>query len=79
MHTSIDKWGNSLGVRIPSLLAKKLGIKVGTCIEVDIIDDKLIISKKEETETLEMLLNGITKDNINVDYLKDEAKGNEVW
>ena len=79
MHTSIDKWGNSLGVRIPSLLAKKLGIKVGTSIEVDIIDDKLIISKKEETETLEMLLNGITKDNIHVDYLKDEAKGNEVW
>jgi antitoxin MazE len=79
MHTSIDKWGNSLGLRIPAFLAKKLGIKVGTSIEVDVVDDKLIISKKEESETLASLLKGITKENLHVDYLRDAAKGNEVW
>lgn len=33
---TIAKWGNSLAVRIPSTLAKKLNLKEGTSVEIDI-------------------------------------------
>lgn len=80
MNTHIDKWGNSLGLRIPSFLAKKLGIHAGSLIEVDVVDNKLIICKKEEGQTLEDLLKGITSENLHSESLSDSGeKGHEVW
>lgn len=79
MHTNVDKWGNSLGLRIPAFLARKLGIKAGSSVEVDLIDDKLMIYKTEEGDTLEELIKGINEDNLHVEYLSDGAKGHEVW
>ena len=34
MATKIQKWGNSLGVRIPKALAEQLGLTAGTRVEV---------------------------------------------
>ncbi|MFN9114534.1 MAG: AbrB/MazE/SpoVT family DNA-binding domain-containing protein, partial [Bacteroidota bacterium] len=34
MQTHIDKWGNSLGVRIPSKIAASLMLKAGSDVEL---------------------------------------------
>ena len=34
MQTSIQKWGNSLGIRIPSVYAKELDLLDGSIVDI---------------------------------------------
>lgn len=57
MSTTVQKWGNSLGIRIPSHIAEKIEICQGT--EVDLIvgdNHTLTIVRKKQKPTLEQLL-----------------------
>lgn len=57
MSTTVQKWGNSLGIRIPSHIAEKIEICQGT--EVDLIvgdDHTLTVVPKKKKPTLEELL-----------------------
>ncbi|UJF35716.1 AbrB/MazE/SpoVT family DNA-binding domain-containing protein [Paenibacillus hexagrammi] len=57
MSTTVQKWGNSLGIRIPSQIAEKIAISQGS--EVDLIvgdDHSLIVIPKKKKPTLEELL-----------------------
>ena len=52
MIATVSKWGNSLGIRIPSDIANSLGIKEGD--KVDIIhkqDGSIMIQKKKKEKT----------------------------
>jgi antitoxin MazE len=46
MELKIQKWGNSLAVRIPSAVAKKAGFQVGQPVEVSTQDAAVLISSK---------------------------------
>lgn len=61
MKTVVQKWGNSLGIRIPSLYVKEFDLKDGS--SVDIVEDngKLVILPKKYT--LEALLSQVTEEN----------------
>ena len=78
MIATVDKWGNSLGLRIPSFVAKKLDIHPGSSIQLDLVDEKLIIVKNDAL-TLENLVLEITTHNIHKEHLKDRPKGYEAW
>jgi antitoxin MazE len=52
----IKQWGNSLGMRLPSALAKAVGLKLNQKIKITVEDKKLIITAAEETLTLEQKL-----------------------
>ncbi|OUS69213.1 MazE family transcriptional regulator [Paenibacillus sp. MY03] len=57
MSTTVQKWGNSLGIRIPSQIAERIAIGQGS--EVDLIvgdDHTLIVIPKKKKPTLEELL-----------------------
>jgi antitoxin MazE len=57
MRTTVQKWGNSLGIRIPSQIAEKIAVSQGS--EVDLIvayDHSLIVMPKKKKPTLEELL-----------------------
>lgn len=57
MSTTVQKWGNSLGIRIPSQIAEKIAVSQGS--EVDLIvshDHSLIVIPKKKKPTLEELL-----------------------
>lgn len=43
MHTVVQKWGNSLGIRIPSLYVKELNLKNGHSVEITEEDGKIVI------------------------------------
>ena len=38
MFATVSKWGNSLGVRIPSSIAEQLGISEGVPVELERLD-----------------------------------------
>jgi len=77
MQTVVQKWGNSLGIRIPAIYAREFDLKNGS--SVDIIEDqgKLIILPKRKT--LEDLLSFVTSDNIHSSVDTGVSVGKEEW
>ena len=73
----VQKWGNSLGVRIPKAIAIKVGLQEGSEIDFDIKDDQIIIRCKQQK--LKDLLSQITPDNIHKEVSTGDAEGLEVW
>ncbi|MDQ0166974.1 antitoxin MazE [Bacillus horti] len=75
MH--IQKWGNSLGIRIPKALAMKVGLEEGSEIDLDVEDGHLVI--KPKTKKLDELLSKITPDNLHSEVHTGEPQGRETW
>ena len=80
MQTQIKKWGNSLALRIPKLLAEQLDIKTDTEVEIAVEDGQMVIKPlSEPTLTLEELLAQITDENLHEEVETGTADGGEVW
>lgn len=77
METHIQKWGNSLGVRIPKQLAKKLNLHPGSPVNLEIEDHRLVI--QSPTHDLAKMLEEITDENRHNLLLEDKQMGNEQW
>lgn len=80
MKTRIQKWGNSLAVRIPKAFAVEIGLSAETSVEVSLQEGKLVIEPAPAEEfTLEQLVAGITEENRHAETDWGPAVGNEVW
>ena len=80
MRANIQKWGNSLAVRIPKPLAEQAHITQGSLVEIKIVDDVLQIKPVAPQQyTLAALLEGITEENLHDEVDTGEAQGKEVW
>jgi antitoxin MazE len=80
MQTKVQKWGNSLALRIPKSFATEIGLLNDSLVEVALIDGKLVIAPiAAPTYVLDDLLAGITDDNLHTEMLVDESVGNERW
>ena len=77
MQTTVQKWGNSLGIRIPSVYSKELNLKSGSQVEISDDNGKLVIIPKRIS--LEELINRVTDDNIQTIIEADSPIGNEEW
>ena len=73
----VQKWGNSLGIRIPKSLALKVGIEEGSEVDLDVEDGHLVI--KPKSATLDELLAHITPDNLHKEASTGEPQGRESW
>lgn len=63
MTTTAQKWGNSLGVRIPQRIAKKYGVVNGSEIKVTEGEHGIILKPLTTKPTLDELLAQITDEN----------------
>jgi antitoxin MazE len=80
METRIQKWGNSLALRIPKTLADQMGLGNHSRVEVTLRDNELVIAPAAESAfTLEKLLAGIRPDNLHGEVDTGPAVGREVW
>ena len=80
MHVQIQKWGNSLAIRIPKSFAKEIKIAQGSFVDLSTIQGKLIAKPLDEKEySLEELLAGVTKQNLHAEVDTGNAIGKEVW
>lgn len=77
MQTNLQKWGNSLGVRIPVQLAKQLHLQPGSPISLEIENGRLILQPPKYTLTT--MLEAITSQNMHHQLLDDISVGNEEW
>jgi len=80
MQTKIKKWGNSLALRIPKLLALDVNLKQNELVNLSIDKNSIIITPIGEKEySLEKLLKGVTKSNLHGEFDTGEPVGKEVW
>ena len=80
MQTKIQKWGNSLAVRIPKAFVKEAHVAYGTPVDLSVDDGKIIIAPHAEPEyRLDDLLKGVTKGNLHEEVKTGGTVGREVW
>jgi antitoxin MazE len=80
MKTRVQKWGNSLALRIPKSFASEVGFQKETPVEVSLADGKLVVAPLSQPKpTLKQLLAKITKDNLHSEVDTGPAEGNEAW
>ncbi|WP_117169442.1 AbrB/MazE/SpoVT family DNA-binding domain-containing protein [Paraliobacillus sediminis] len=63
MNTKVQKWGNSLAIRIPSDVAKRIHVKQGSEIEITVEGITATLKSKNQKPTLKDLVNQITPEN----------------
>lgn len=80
MVTTVQKWGNSLAVRIPRSLARETRLSSGRAVELTVRSGKLVISAAERRPfTLEELLKGVTRGNRHGEVRTGTPAGREEW
>lgn len=63
MKANIQKWGNSLALRIPLAVARQIRVKEGDAVELSVDDGGLNIRPAPERPGLDELLAGVTPEN----------------
>ncbi len=80
MLTKVQKWGNSLALRIPKAFALDAQLENDSVVEVSLVDGQIVIKPiTAPTWTLEQLLSGVNSNNIHHETDTGDAVGNEVW
>lgn len=80
MKTRIQKWGNSLALRIPKAFATEVGLEYDAPVDVSLVDGKLVvIPVVEPALTLEHLLAQVTEQNLHHEVDTGPAMGSEAW
>ena len=80
MQARVQKWGNSLGLRIPRGLADEVGLGVGTEVSLIAKDGELVLRPSLPSRLrLADLLAGITPENIHASVDTGDAVGSEAF
>lgn len=80
MKIQVQKWGNSLAVRIPKSFAQETNIDQGSVVDLVLEEGEIVIKPKpESTYTLDELLSQVTKKNIHDEIDTGDAQGKEAW
>ena len=80
MQARVQKWGNSLAVRIPKSLALESQLGQNTLVEMSLEAGKIVLVPIAPVElTLDQLLEGVTPTNRHSEIETGEAVGHEVW
>lgn len=79
MQIRIQKWGNSLALRIPKALAEDSGVDTGSVVDLRVVRGKLVATPVRAEYELEKLLSGVTKANLHDEADSGDAAGREVW
>lgn len=80
MLTKIQKWGNSLAVRIPRSVAQDTHLSSGKAVELAVQDGQIVIAPARRARFhLDELLKGVTARNRHAEVAAGSAVGREAW
>ena len=79
MRTKVQKWGNSLAVRIPKPFAEGAGLRPSSEVEVSLEKGEVRLSPVRPRWKLRQLLARVTKKNIHREVEAGPAIGREAW
>ena len=80
MRIKIQKWGNSLALRIPKAFAFQSKIREDEYVNLTLEKNKIVIEPfKEEKYSLNKLVSGINKSNLHPEIDFGQHEGMEHW
>ncbi|MGH7831357.1 MAG: AbrB/MazE/SpoVT family DNA-binding domain-containing protein [Candidatus Binatia bacterium] len=80
MKVRVQKWGNSLAVRIPKPLAEDASVKEGTVLNLAVSEGKVIATPIEKRKlSLKQLLAKINRGNLHAEVDSGRSVGREAW
>ncbi len=79
MRTRIQKWGNSLAVRIPKPYAEEAGLRAAGEVELSVERGELRLVAARKRWRLDELLVGVTKRRLHGEVATGPAVGHEIW
>lgn len=80
MRVQVQKWGNSLALRIPKPFAEDVGVAEGTVVDVSVSKGRLIAAPVTPRRVrLEDLLRRVTKRNLHGETETGSPVGREAW
>ena len=80
MLTKVQKWGNSLALRIPKAFAQDAQLENDSLVEISLVEGRIIVTPVEAPRcTLDELLAGIDNKNILHEVDTGSPAGNEIW
>jgi antitoxin MazE len=78
MEAVVKKWGNSLGIRLPNLVARQLSLKDGSYINIEDKGKKILITPIKKNRLSEML-SKINEQNLHEEIETGGPVGKEIW
>ena len=75
----VSAWGNSLGIRLPQVIAQQVGFAEGVSISISVEGDKVVLSPARPKYTLDELLKDVTPEMQHDDIDWGEPVGAEIW
>ena len=80
MKTMIQRWGNSLALRIPKSFAQEIAVHEGDEVEMNIAKGRLVIAPRPPREyRLDDLVAEIRPSNLHDEVAVDGPQGKEAW
>ncbi|MEP0761281.1 MAG: AbrB/MazE/SpoVT family DNA-binding domain-containing protein [Chloroflexota bacterium] len=77
-NARVQKWGNSLALRIPQTYAREIGLRHNSAVRIHLEAGRLVIEPMPRFD-LDELLAAITPDNQHGEIDTGAAVGSEVW
>ena len=77
MKSRVQRWGNSLAVRIPKAYAEEIGLRQDTPVDLILQQGELVL--RPSSRRLEELLAGVTAENLHGEVDLGAPEGREVW
>ena len=79
MNATVQKWGNSLALRIPQALARDIHLHQGSVVEVAVVEGKMLVNPRGRHKySLSRLIKAVTKNNLHSEHDWGDAAGREI-
>jgi antitoxin MazE len=80
MKASVQRWGNSLALRIPKAIALESGLADGSVVDLKLRKGMIsLIPERRQKHKLSDLLSQITKKNLHGEVSTGTPIGKEIW
>ena len=80
MQTKIQKWGNSLGLRIPRSFAVEARVEEGATVDLSVKNGRLLVRPlRVRRYSLNRLLRKVSRRNLHGEVSTGDAVGREAW
>lgn len=80
MRTKVQKWGNSLALRIPKSFAREVTVAEGSTVDLSVADGQLVVKPvPKKRYDLQELLSQVTDENRHEEISTGQPRGKEIW
>jgi antitoxin MazE len=79
METRVQRWGNSLAVRIPKAFAEEIHLAENAAVYLTLEEGRVVLTPAAAEVTLSELLEQVTPENIHSEWETGPRRGAEAW